>query len=105
MRERGPLGTLLPAPAGGLWGRDFSTGGMGNFQPALTRSNSRTPTARRRSRRTRYRGEGLCGQNSAQPNTEDVLFRSVSKMMEVSCRPEELELPARAACSARTKAR
>jgi hypothetical protein len=36
MRERGQNGNQLPAPAGSFWGGDFSTGEMGNFQPALT---------------------------------------------------------------------
>ncbi len=36
MRERGQTEITLPALAGGFWGGEFSTGEVGNFQPALT---------------------------------------------------------------------
>src|SRR5579872_4571481 len=47
MRERGQSETPLPALAGSFWGGEFSTGEMGNFQPALTHyPDSSSATAR-----------------------------------------------------------
>ncbi len=42
MRERGQNGNQLPAPSGSFWGGEFSTGELGNFQPALTNGTRKT---------------------------------------------------------------